>query len=303
MDMPSIGAMMMRLRPIPRRSMPLVAVLILAAGCAAPGSPTPTSGITASAHATASPALSTATPAPSASVPEVGGLEYGFALAAVGVDELHPEPYGIDGYPLEVPAWSSGDRLLVLAQDPGRTGSLVLPVDLADYQHGLAWVPSDALRDESPACPAGDPTFFDLIRLGRAAILCTGNADFLFTAYVPATCGIADGIAIGTPDWLNGTDNRTGLYGEDPPGIDDSVAPASGALFAHPEPPGFITNCQSTVGRWFDLTAHVDDPDSASCAMRVFLPPNGEVVWPAVLAQAMCRLQLVVTEASPTASP
>lgn len=295
--------MVVRLRPIPRRLMPIVAALLLAAGCAAPGSPTATSDITASPQATASPVPSIATPTPSESLPELGGLEYGFALATVSVDQLHPEPYGIDGYPLEVPAWRSGDRLLVLARDTERTGALVLPTDLLDYQHGLAWVPSDALSDEPPACPSGDPTFVDLMRLGRAAILCTGGADFAFTAYVPATCGIADGIAIGTPDWLNGTDNRTGLYGEDPPGTDESVAPASGSLFAHPDPPGFITNCQRTVGDWFDFTAHVDDPASASCAMRVFVPPNSEVEWPAVLAEAMCRLQLVVTEATPMPSP
>lgn len=283
--------------------MSVVTVLLLAVACAPV--PTSTASISGSAtpRATNSPLPSIATPAPSASLPEIGQLDYAFALATVSVDRLDPEPYGIDGYPLDVPAWRSGDRLLVLARDPGRTGALVLPADLMDHQHGLAWVPREALREEPPACPAGDPSFFVLVRLGRAAILCTGDADFAFTAYVPATCGIADGIAIGTPGWLNGTDNRTGLYGEDPPGIDDSVAPTSGALFAHPDPPGFITNCQRTVGEWFDLTAHVDDPASASCAMRVFLPPNGEVVWPPQLAEARCRLELVITGAESTDAP
>jgi len=207
----------------------------------------------------------------------------------------------------EVADATQGD-LLVRIEDDGREGeSLVAPITMGGTV--LGWAPPEGeavLAPVEPICPEGEANVPLLSRLGASAIFCHGAEPFAFPAYLPGFCGVGGGLlAEGMPDWLNGLAPGTVLYGEDPPGSDDSVAPASGQVFARLPPDLALTNCDPDAGgRWHRVTAHYDDPAAEQCRTRWIDETGAGVVDedPAV-SVARCRLTLVINSTEPIPDP
>ncbi len=237
-------------------------------------------------------------PATSGSNPPtvVAGLELVRVTGELALENAVPGSEDLDD--------ATEGQLLVRIEDDAREGeTLVAPITVGGMVLGWASTSGAAqLTRVEPICPEVETNVPLLARLGASAIFCHGAEPFAFPAYLPAFCGVGGGLlAEGMPDWLTGLAPGTVLYGEDPPGSDDSVAPASGQVFARLPPGLALTNCDAEVGgRWHRVTAHYDDPAAAQCRTRWIDETGVGVVDedPAV-SVARCRLTLVISGAEP----
>lgn len=179
--------------------------------------------------------------------------------------------------------------------DPER--DLVLPLIGPGARPG--WVSADDGETLVPlalTCPDAEPSVPVLAGLGDLAALCLGGRDFTFEAFVPGMCGIADGpLVSGDPDWLTGHAPGVVLYGER---VDPNLAaepPPSGYVGAVTVPGVELANCDERLaGRFHRLTAHYDDPASASCRTQ-WTEGAGIIQETPAVTIARCRLTLVIT--------
>jgi hypothetical protein len=281
----------------PRRSRRLAAALVIGlVGCIPATQPDPTSVGTPAPSPPNSPAV-TPRPEPTEDSLELVGVVTGGLLGeplvevdlAAGVVSFEP------GTPLVV-VQRAEEALLVLP--PGGTGL------------SAAWIPAATedgtatVEELSAPCPPGDATIGDLIDLGGLGRFC-GPA-VAFDGYVPGFCGIAGGLSLvaGSPDWLYGSAPWLWVYAEQPSDpLEDANPPASGLLAVRVAPTIPIANCdEQRARRWYAFTAHFDDPASVTCR-ATWSGRTGPVADPPAVAEAACRMTIVVDSARPIPAP
>jgi hypothetical protein len=155
-----------------------------------------------------------------------------------------------------------------------------------------------------PTCPDAEPSIADLIALGGIGRFC--DLTVAFDGYVPGFCGIAGGVPLisGTPEWLYGPGPSLWIYAEEPADpIDQANPPESGVLVARVPPAIPTANCdEQRARRWYAFTAHFDDPAAATCR-ATWDDRAGPVAEPPAVAEAACRMILVIDSARPIAAP
>jgi hypothetical protein len=274
-----------------RRSAAAITLAIGVTACAAPASPSATTPLVSVPSEVATPG-----------VPAAGGLE----LVGVTSGGLVLEPLiELDG--AEPPSSPAIGTAFVVVQ---RTDDALLVLPPGGSGASAAWIAAET-DDGGPTveaarapCPPGDPAVADLIALGGLARFCALTV--AFDGYVPELCGIAGGVPLvtGTPEWLYGAAPSLWIYAEVPADpIDQANPPDSGVLAARVPPAIPVVNCDpDRARRWYAFTAHFDDPAAATCR-ATWSGRAGPVAEPPAVAEAACRMILVIDSARPIPAP
>ena len=273
--------------------MAIIVVLTAAAACSTPvassGSPAPAESVVP---------IATATP----DQPAESGME----LVAVAADGLVLERLiEVDG--AEPPGSPEIGTPFIVVQ---RTDDALLVLPPAGSGVSAAWMPAEtddgalAVEAFQPACPGDEPGIVDLIALGGLARFC--ELTVAFDGYLPGFCGIAGGVPLmgGTPEWLYGLGPSLWIYAEEPADpTDEANPPESGVLTARAPSTIPLANCdEQRARRWYAFTAHFDDPAAANCR-ATWNDRSGPVAEPPAVAEAACRMILVIDSARPIAGP
>jgi len=271
---------------------PVITVLITMSACAAPD---------------ASPRAPAQTGSMAGNAAESHAVEAGMELVSVAADGLVLESLiEVDGG--EPPGSPEIGAPVVVIQ---RTDDALLVLPAGASGGSAAWVAAETedghptVEPLQPACPGEDPTIADLIALGVLARFC--GLSVAFDGYVPEFCGTGGGtvgVVNATPEWLYGDGPSLWVYAEQPADpFDQANPPESGVLAARVPPAIPVVNCDpERARRWYAFSAHFDDPAAATCR-ATWADRSGLVSEPPAVAEAACRLILVIDSARPIPAP
>lgn len=180
------------------------------------------------------------------------------------------EPASPLSVPIDIPA---GTLLVRFEQEVRPDQELVVPV-LPGYPQ-LGWIATQAkagsteLVPPAPECPSGEVTVPVLYEMSALAPLCFGSADFQFGAFLPGFCGIAGGVPVGEPDWLNGFGMGVTLYGERLRPEEWANPPVSGWVNAKTAPGVSFMNCDPELSGRFHMIGALRRPRRGRMSHRV----------------------------------
>lgn len=215
-----------------------------------------------------------------------------------------------DGDPIHVTPGTlrEGDLVWVLrADDPDRASHLVAVIDevLDEVTMPFGWVPVEvdgapSLRTANVDCPQAPLTVESLAVLQPVGgLACFGSRPMSFVGFTPTGCGAGGSPRTGTPDWLNGTWSSIGIGNQEPAPPDFEVEAVIRARVAQDLA---LQPCGSAG--WYGFVGHFDDPASATCRTETTVPDGArQISIEPLLSQLLCRAQLVLTDATPLATP